>query len=111
MPATEIILKTNHNNKLYCNFFVHIQLPWEEGINEKVLLRISTKDGSYPPFEAVVYDGVKQTLSDLAAPYIYLSHGMDKIAFKAMLQKEAPSIKADSVLAAYFFKKVNSKQE
>lgn len=107
MPeAKKVTIETNFNKKLDNDCFCHIQLPWEDGITEKTIIEMCTKDESHPPVKVVVIDSVKQKLSELSASYTYLSHGMEKVMFLAMLQQKAPSIKSDSVLAVYFYKAI-----
>ena len=102
----EITIETNFNKKLDCDVFIHIQPPWQQGINRSTQIRIITRDRSHDPVTAVVIDSVKQTFANLNATFIYLSHGIDPVEFRNTLQKKVPNIQPDTELAIYFYKKI-----
>jgi len=104
----EITLRTNHNKKLDCDIFIHIQPPFRSGIAASSVFKIRTADRSHEPVTARIIDAVHQPLYSLSSTFIYLSHGMQPAEFKDMIKKADPSISEDTVLAVYFYKKNNA---
>jgi hypothetical protein len=108
----DLKMRTNHNNKLDCREFIHIQLTPPSGIPEsvaeKTIFKITTADQSHSPVWAQIHDSARQTVKDLSSTFTRLSHGMELDEFISMLIREKPDINPETELTVYYYRKVDS---
>jgi hypothetical protein len=105
-----IVWDTNFNGKLDCNRFAHIDLAPEKMPTDKVLedtvVQISVADKSHAPVEAKIAHIVPFRLAELTNLHTWFSHGMDTSEF-INYQHIKKKVTADTMLALYYYKKVN----
>jgi hypothetical protein len=107
MDRKPVSFDTNLNNKLHCQTFCHIAYAPAEGFLQADLplpVLVSTKDNSYPPFEAEVFDLIKFPWLYTPDFWSHLSHGMCGAELIGHLKLENKFKDAD--LCVYFYRKV-----
>ena len=102
-----IYFKTNYNNKLATQAFLHIDVAPKDPIPESVIqntqVEIRTADNSHPPVKAKLMDLLRLNLCDLAYIHTLPSHGLDTVPFIEKLMKENPELKPTSPMAVYYY--------
>lgn len=104
----QIGLQTNYNNKMGCNAFLHITVaptnrPSRQEV-EKMVIEISTKDGSHPPVIKKIYDIMFMSLEKLPCCFTMASHGIDDKAFVDFMFLKYPDyLSRNDEVAIYFY--------
>lgn len=109
MNPKPIKWKTNFNNKLFSDHFVHVDLAPKGTIPESklpIIYQINTEDGSAPEVKVALIDFVRYKLKDLIGIETFPSHGMDPFDFIQYFKTIHPEANAETELASYIFKKV-----
>lgn len=105
-----ITLKTNYNQKIGCDNFLHIDLAPAGGIPESKLngtvIEIRTMDNSHPPVKTKLVNLVRLPLWKICDLISYPSHGMDSVSFQAWMVENNEKLNADSPLAVYFYQRI-----
>jgi hypothetical protein len=104
-----VLIATNHNKKLNCDYFVILQVARQNGIPEsvaeKTIFRIQTKDNSHPPVEAKVIDSIRQPLKDISGTLTRLSHGLGREEFISKMLEQS-NVNTETEMVAYVYQKV-----
>jgi hypothetical protein len=105
-----IYLPTNFNNKLACDFFIHIDEAPRSGIPESKLentvIEIRTSDNSHPPVKTKMKDIIRLPLGDLSSALTWQSHGIDSIGFVKTTIQHKPKLNIKSPMAVYFYQRI-----
>ncbi len=104
-----IYLQTNYNNKLACDYFIHIDLEPKTGIPESVLentvFEIRTKDNSHPPVKFKLVDLTRCPLENLTSNVTYQSHGLDWFDFIKWFMEKNSLMDYRARVAIYQYRK------
>lgn len=107
----DLKMRTNHNHKLDCDRFIHIQPTPRQGIPEslaeKTIFKITTADKSHAPVHARIINSTRQSLMDLHEIFTLLSHGMEKNEFIDMVLHEMPGASAEIEMTVYYYAQVD----
>lgn len=110
MNTKTVNLKTNYNNKLSANCFIHVDLAPEQCISETTMADtifvITCLDGSFPSVRVMMEDLIRFDLKDAATSLTFPSHGKHSDEFKKWIKAKNPNLTDESKLAAYFYKKI-----
>lgn len=101
-------IATNFNQKLNCDFFIHISMAPPQPVPESKLgqmYQIEIKDLSHPGVEAELLFFYRFHLGSAVDIYTMPSHGMDAADFIQWFLKEYPDADYNTELAVYFYKK------
>jgi len=102
-------IKTNFNNKLACQRFLHIDEAPTNGIPQSVLDKTIyegiTEDNSHPPVKVKLYDLCRLPLEHVSQTMTWQSHGMTVIEYIDFLLAQGKAITGDTAMAVYFFTK------
>lgn len=78
-----MVFKTNYNQKMACNTFLHVDVAPPAGVPESKLANtvfdIVTTDASHPPIRAKLVDMARFELYNMRDLVAYASHGMASI--------------------------------
>lgn len=108
----EVQFDTNYNNKLHCNCFCHVAYAPVEGFLQSDLpldVLVSTKDNSFPPFEATMFNLIRFPWQTIPEFWAQLSHGMNSVALIELLKGENKW--RESEMCVYFYMKKESISE
>ena len=101
-----IRLKTNYNNKLGSQAFVHVAPIRAASIPESKMNQvytIETEDGSHPPVDYRLFDLLRVELGKLCSLHTLPSHGVECFDFIDNFLKEQPETKLDLPMAVYYY--------
>lgn len=105
-----ITIPTNYNNKLACDWFIHIQVapPYRipESVADTSIIEFKTADGSHPPITVKIYDAARVPFRVLPASWVILSHGMSLDQFQDMVIQSVPHISPETEMAVFFYQKI-----
>lgn len=102
--------KTNYNNKLSCQNFIHIDLAPRQRIPESrlssTIYEIRCLDGSTEPVRAQLLDLARIPLNNISNVLTWQSHGMLASDFKRWFMQNGKGINQNTEMAIYFYSRM-----
>jgi len=105
MEKKIITLDTNLNNKIGCNFMVHVMKAATAALPKSAFAQVITFKCGDVSADYQLWDYVKEDIKKIPLHLVMVSHGVEREAFEQWMYEKF-SLHAKDAAGVYFFKRL-----